>query len=55
MNKLNVAARAAVIRCLVDGASIRATARITGTSKATVLKLLVDFGEFCSVYQDPTS
>jgi len=52
MNRLDTASRAAIVRCLVDGSSIRATARITGTSKATVLKLLVDLGEFCSVYQD---
>lgn len=52
MNKLDTATRAAIVRCLVDGSSVRATARITGTSKATVLKLLVDLGEFCSLYQD---
>lgn len=52
MNKVNPATREAIVRCLVDGKSVRATARITGTSKATVLKLLVDLGEFCSIYQD---
>lgn len=52
MNQLDISTRAAIVRCLVDGSSVRATARITGTSKATVLKLLVDLGEFCSVYQD---
>ena len=52
MNKLIDARRAAVVKCLVDGSSIRATARITGTSKATVLKLLVEVGEFCSGFQD---
>src|SRR5882724_1453103 len=52
MNKLTDAKRAAIVRCLVDGSSIRATARITGTAKATILKLLVELGEFCSVYQD---
>jgi IS1 family transposase len=52
MNKLPDATRAAIVRCLVEGTSIRSTARITGTAKATVLKLLVEVGEFCSVYQD---
>ena len=52
MNKLTDTKRAAILRCLVDGNSIRATARITGTAKATVLKLLVEVGEFCSLYQD---
>lgn len=52
MNKLTDVRRAAIVRRLVEGSSVRATARITGTSKATVLKLLVELGEFCSVYQD---
>ncbi len=30
---------------------MRATARLTGAAKATVLKLLVELGEFCSIYQ----
>lgn len=51
MNKLDTARRAAVIRALCEGNSIRATARLTGAAKATVLKLLVEVGEFCSVYQ----
>lgn len=52
MNTLTTEKRAAIIRALVEGNSIRATARLTGTAKATVLKLLVEVGEFCSVYQD---
>ena len=52
MNKLTTAKRAAIVRALVEGNSVRATARLTGTSKATVLKLLVEVGDFCSVYQD---
>jgi len=52
MNKLPAAKQAAILRCLAEGNSIRATARMTGTSKATVLKLLVELGEFCSFYQD---
>ncbi len=52
MNRLPKAKRAAILRCLTEGTSVRATARITGTAKATVLKLLVEAGEFCSLYQD---
>lgn len=51
MNRLSSERRAAVVRALAEGNSIRATARLTDTSKATVLKLLVELGEFCSIYQ----
>ena len=54
MNRLPDAKRAAILRCLTEGNSIRSTARITGTAKATVLKLLVEVGGFCSSYQDMT-
>ncbi len=52
MNKLSTAKRAAVVRCLVEGNSIRATVRMTGAAKNTVIKLLVELGEACSRYQD---
>jgi len=52
MNRLTAERRAAIVRALAEGNSIRATARLTDTAKATVLKLLVELGEFCSVYQD---
>ena len=51
MNKLSMERRAAIVRCLSEGSSVRSTCRITGASKATVLKLLVEVGEFCSLYQ----
>ena len=51
MNQLSLERRAAIVRCLVDGNSIRATCRITGAAKNTVIKLLVDLGEICSLYQ----
>lgn len=54
MNKLTNAERAQVLRCLVDGASIRATVRITGIAKNTVVKLLADIGCACSDFQDTT-
>lgn len=52
MNKLSPAKRAQVVRALVEGNSIRATCRMTGAAKGTVLKLLEDVGEVCRDYQD---
>jgi IS1 family transposase len=54
MNKLTVEERAAVVRALVEGCSIRATARMTGVARNTVTKLLVDLGTACSEFQDRT-
>ena len=51
MNKLSADRRAAVIRGLVEVGSIRAVARMTGVDKDTVLRLLVEVGEFSSIYQ----
>jgi len=52
MNKLSTERRVAVVRCLIEGNSIRSTVRITGVAKNTVTKLLVDLGFVCSAYQD---
>ena len=52
MNKLDTDKRAQIVSCLVEGNSIRSTARITGVSKNTVIKLLRDLGQVCSEYQD---
>lgn len=54
MNKLKTADRAAVVRCLVEGCSIRATVRMTGVAKNTVTKLLVDLGAACAQFQNRT-
>jgi IS1 family transposase len=54
MNVLSLDRRAAVIRGLVEGGSIRSVARMTGTDKDTVSRLLVEVGEFCSTYQHHT-
>ena len=51
MNRLSDARRAAVIRSLVDGNSIRATARVTQASKNTVENLLEEVGAACLAYQ----
>ena len=52
MNKLPLSKRAAIIRGLVEGNSIRSVTRMVGVSKGAVLRLLVEVGEFCSIYQD---
>jgi IS1 family transposase len=52
MNRLSTERRAQVIRCLVEGNSIRSTVRMTGVAKNTVTKLLVDLGSACAAYQD---
>jgi IS1 family transposase len=52
MNKLPPEARAQILHLLCEGQSIRAVTRITGASKNTVTKLLVDAGKACSEYQD---
>jgi len=52
MNKLSIEKRAQVVSCLVEGNSIRATVRMTGVAKNTVVKLLCDLGRACSQYQD---
>ena len=54
MNRLSTEKRAAIVGCLVEGNSIRATVRITGAAKNTVTRLLVDLGAACAEYQDST-
>lgn len=52
MNKLKTDKQKAIVAALVEGNSIRATCRMTGAAKGTVLKLLVAIGEACYDYQD---
>jgi IS1 family transposase len=52
MNKLSPEKRRAVVACLVEGNSLRATSRMTGVSLNTVTKLLSDLGTVCSVHMD---
>lgn len=42
VNRLGVEERAKILGCLVEGNSIRATCRMTGAAKGTVIKLLAD-------------
>lgn len=44
MNRLSTAERARIIACLVEGNSIRATVRMTGYAKNTIVKLLAELG-----------
>jgi lambda repressor-like predicted transcriptional regulator len=54
MNRLSVAERAQIIACLVEGNSIRSTARLTGAARNTITTLLVNLGKAVSEYQDRT-
>jgi transposase-like protein len=48
MNRLKPDKQKAVIAALVEGNSIRATVRMTGVAKNTVVKLLADVGKACA-------
>ena len=52
MNRLNPDKQKQIIAALVEGNSIRATCRMTGAAKGTVLKLLAAVGNACDEYQD---
>lgn len=52
MNKLSTEERTRVVSALVEGNSLRAISRMTGTHRGAILKLLADLGRACSVYQD---
>src|SRR5258708_6313333 len=52
MNKLDAKARAQILHLLCEGSSIRAVTRLTGASKNTVTKLMIDAGKACAWYHD---
>ncbi len=52
MNKLSIKDRVQILNCLSEGMGINATARVTGKSNNTVLKLLAETDEACAAYQD---
>ena len=52
MNRLRRAKQAQIISALVEGNSLRATSRMTGVSKVTILRLLKSLGAACAAYQD---
>jgi transposase-like protein len=52
MNRTSYATRSLTLKCLTEGMSARATARLTGTSRGAVLRLLAEVGEFVELYSD---
>lgn len=52
MNQLSIERRVQVVKALVEGSSIRATARMSGVAINTVMKLLIDLGSACLDFHD---
>lgn len=52
MNRLTSEERARILHLLCEGSSIRAITRLTGVSKNTVTKLLIDAGKACMAFHD---
>ena len=52
MNQLSTQRRCQILSCLIEGNSIRSTVRMTGASKNTVAKLLVDVGTACKRFMN---
>ena len=52
MNRLPLHKHVLILRCLVEGMGIRATARAADVSKLTVARLLKAAGQTCAAYQD---
>lgn len=52
MNVLSSEKRAQIIACLVEGNSLRSTARLTGACFNSVLRLVPMLGQACSRFQD---
>ena len=50
MSRLSTADCTRIVAALVEGNSIRATCRMTGAAKGTVLKLLGELGTACAAY-----
>jgi hypothetical protein len=54
MNTLHPKTRARILACVVKGNGIRATVRMTGATKNTVVKLLAGVGTACAAHTDKT-
>jgi IS1 family transposase len=52
MNQLSLEKRTQIIQQLVEGSSLRATSRITGASRTTIIKLLEEVGKACIEFHD---
>ncbi len=51
MNRLSLSTRSRILACLVEGNSLRSTARMVDVSLNTVLKFVRDLGMACAMYQ----
>src|SRR5208282_6802723 len=51
MNRIPLTRRTHILNCLCEGSSIRATCRMTDSSKGAVLKLIAEVGTACEKYQ----
>jgi IS1 family transposase len=54
MNQLSSEKRVQIVSALVEGCSIRSIVRMTGASKNTIAKLLVELGDACTDYLNKT-
>ena len=54
MNRLPQSTQAQIVSALVEGNSIRATCRMTGTAKGTVIRLLREVGAASALHHDRT-
>jgi IS1 family transposase len=52
MNRMTTEERTRILGCLVESMSIRATCRLTGAAKGTVLKFVADLGRVCARFHD---
>ena len=52
MNRLSIQDRTRILACLVEGSSLRSTARMVDVSLNTVLKFVCDLGAACDLYQN---
>jgi IS1 family transposase len=54
MNKLDTAKRTQIVTAIVEGCSVRSISRMTGASKNTIQKLVIDLGLACIDYLNKT-
>jgi IS1 family transposase len=52
MNRLPTQCRAQILSMMVEGVSLRAISRLTGTGKNTLARLLAEFGVVCADYHN---
>jgi IS1 family transposase len=52
MNRLDRALQIRVVAALVEGNSLRSTARMTGVARNTITSLLIDLAEACAAYHN---